>query len=171
MVAGYANIRFIRLTARNVEDLLTVNTEDRDTIVKIVEGLRSASISTFVIRARNVMVLQSVFIRRLELIADVAEEARIARTENPRSTVLRVKVLVCVSIVVVKFIASFAKDRVFVLTTRFDINAKNAEVNDFVITARTKPIANLVEVLSFVKVLVVRLRNLRSSMDIVFNAI
>ena len=117
------------------------------------------------------MVLRSVFIRRLELIADVAEEARIARTGNPRSTVLHVKDLVCVSIVVAKFIASFAKDRVFVLTTGFDINVENVEVNDFVITERTKPIANLAEVLSFVKVLVVRLRNLRSSMDIVFNAI
>jgi hypothetical protein len=79
--------------------------------------------------------------------------------------------LVCVSIVVSKSTVSFAKVLRFVLTTRFDTNVENAKVNDFVNTGKTRLIANLAEVFSFAKVRVVRLRNLRSLMDIVFNVI
>jgi hypothetical protein len=129
------------------------------------------SINTFVILARNAMVLRFVFIRKYGPTANVAEEAPIVVTVSRRSIVMIAMESVYANIVGVKFTANFAKVLRFVLTTRFDTNVENVKANDFVNTAKTKLIANLAEVFSFVKVQVVRLRNLRSLMDIVFNVI
>jgi hypothetical protein len=168
---AYVNTKFRRLTVRNAEVLLTANTGDKDKSAKTVEDLRFASINTFVIRARNAMVLRFVLIRSSKPIVNVVVEAPIVVTASQRNFVMPVMELVCVSIVVSKSTVNFVKVLRFVLTTRFDINAENAKVNDFANTAKTKLIANLVEVFSFAKVRVVRLRNLRSLMDIVFNVI
>ena len=160
-----------RLTAKNAEDLLTANTGGNDIIAKTAEALKFASINIFVILARNAMVLRFVLIRSSKPIANVVEEAPIAFTASQRNFVMPVMELVCVSIVVSKSTVSFAKVLRFVLTTRFDTNAENVKVNDFVNTGKTRLIANLAEVFSFAKVQDARLRNLKSSMDIVFSAI
>ena len=168
---AYVNTKFRRLTVRNAEVLLTANTGDNDKSAKTVEDLRFANINTFVILAKNAMVLRFVLIRSSKPIANVVEEAPIAFTASRRSIVMHAMESVYASIVVSKSTVSFAKVLRFVLTTRFDTNVENVKVNDFVNTGKTKLTANLVEVFSFAKVQDARLRNLKSSMGIVFNVI
>ncbi len=117
------------------------------------------------------MVLRFVFIRKYGPTANVAEEAPIVVTVSRKSIVMIAMESVYANIVGAKFTVSFAKVLPFVLTTRFDTNVENVKANDFVNTAKTKLIANLAEVFSFAKVQDARLRNLKSSRDIVFSAI